>query len=150
MNVVRTINRFVARWGTTTEPTAQEVAVYLIESAGRYYVKTPWAMIDAHNGRDTTDAQMAATLRPCFATEAEAVQWAQWQAPHWHNRHNDAIRCRLLDAIEWFGEFSGPERMADAVGVDSDYLRKLARGEKSATAKQAKAARDWKGGKVAI
>lgn len=149
MNVVRSITRFVPRHGLTTEPHAQEVRVYLIESAGRYYVKTPWSMTDAYEGKDATDSALASTLRPCFATAPEAEAWAKMNAPHWHDGRNDAIRARYADAVRWFGEFSGPERLADALGIDSDYLRKLVRGEKQATAKQAGAARRFKGATVA-
>ena len=148
MNVVRSITRHIAHWSITIAPTTQEVLSHLVESNGRNYVKTPWAMLDAPSGRDTSDAQLAAPLTPCFATEPEAQVWANRSAPHWHDARNDAVRCRLVDAMRWHGDFSGPERLADAIGVDADYVRKVARGEKAATPKQAHSAREWRGGKV--
>lgn len=146
MNVVRTIERYVPRYSRFCEPSAELVNVYLVESGGRYFIKTPWAMVDAHDGKDTSDAQLSALLRPCFASLTEAYGWAKMCAPHWHDRRNDTVRDRLRDAIRWHGDFSGPIRLADAMGISEERLRGVVDGKFQATAREVKASRGWKGG----
>ena len=148
MNTVREITRWVPRWGRFIEPTAQLVSVRLIESGGRYYLKSPWAMVDAYSGADTDEKQLAAIVSPCFTTEAEAVEWAKRECPHWYDKRNDAVRTRLYDSIEWHGDYMGPAKLADAMNISEDRLRNLGNGKYQATPKEKRLALAWKGGTV--
>jgi hypothetical protein len=146
MNSVREFTRYVPRCSRFQEPTGQEVTVRLVESGGRYFIRTPWACVDATSGRDTTDAQLGALISPCFETEAEAVAWAKLHAPHWFDKRNDAVRSKLFDAIRWHGDFTGPARLGDALGVSETRLRAVVNGTLRATAREARLARQWGGG----
>lgn len=142
----RTIVRFIARWGIHHEPRWQEVRVSLEKHNERWYIKSPWAMIDATQGEATTDEQMASILgRNHFATEKEAQAHANAMSPHWHNDANQTILGRLHDAIRWDGHMVGIGKLADALDMSTEQVYRIGRGEAKATNKQAAAASAYHG-----
>lgn len=147
MRTIRTITRFVARWGWQYAPHAQSVEVHLIEGCnGDFFIRSPWACVNAHGGLDTTDGQLAAILGPhAFVTEAEAQSHADRQAPHWAAPHNQVVNGRIHDAIRWDGELVGVGKLADNLGVTRERLYAIGRGEVKASRWQALAAQEYRG-----
>lgn len=146
MRHVRSITRYIARWGIWYEPRAEKVEVHLFESdCGDYFVRLPWACVNAVRGPDTTDDQMAAILGSPHVTAEEALAWATHKAPFWHKVSNQKVLTRLHDAIRWDGDLCGPWNLADKMLVTKDELYALARGEKKATRKQADLAMAYHG-----
>lgn len=149
MEIVRHITRFVPRYGYFTGPMGQEVRIDLIRGCnGDYFIRTPWAMLNAMDGEATNDRQMLATLPVSFATQDEALEEANRRAPHWFNKHNQTILGRLMDARRWRDDLVGDGQLADAIGIPVELLRKMAYGAVKATRKQAAAAMAYKGGRV--
>lgn len=148
MKTIRIVNCWIPRHGIFHAPTAQLVPVYLVESGGNYFIQSPWAMIDAPRGLDTTDAQLLAIVRPHYGTEDEALADAMACAPFWHRPDNQVIIGRLHDCLRWDGEICGPPNLADAIGESRERLYAICRGEIKATRKQASAAREYRGQKV--
>jgi hypothetical protein len=146
MNLIRSITRYVARYGLHFAPTAHEVDVRLCEGNGHIVVITPWACLNS--SPDATDDQLAAALHTSFATAEEAQRHADAECPHWHAPHNETIRDRLADARRWHGSLVGDSALEDAVDVSHDRLMRLAIGREKATAKQARTARDYHGSRV--
>ncbi len=149
MNVVRTITRFVPRWGLTYAPCAQEVSIHLFGTPdGWYGIQSPWACLAAPNGLETTDAQLAAIVRPACETAAEAEEHAKRSAPYWTCPHNETVRDRISDAIRWDGELVGAGNLADALDLTREQLYAVGRGETKATRKHAAAAQNYHGRRI--
>ncbi len=148
MNVIRTIERWVPRYGMTFEPTAQLVEVRLLECLTSFNIMSPWACVDARNGLETTDEQMIAVLSESYATQEEALAAANRHCPFWYNATNQEVIGKLYDARRWHGMTVGDWRLADAIDVSEAQLRALALGKVKATRKQASAAKAWGGGKA--
>ena len=144
MNLIRAITRYVPRYGFSCEPSAQAVDIRLVQCLDSVNLITPWACL--HSSRDATDDQMAAALGVSFATADEALAHANRICP-WHS-WNTPIRERLLDARRWRGCLVGDGQLADAIGISTDELHRLALGEHKATRKQLLAAENYHGGTV--
>jgi len=154
LNLIRSITRYVSRYGFTYGPSAQAVEVRLVQcqaasNVGGGYTDcvlliTPWACLNCH--ADATDEQMAAALGTSFATEAKALAHAERECP-WYS-WNTPIRERLLDARRWRGFLVGDGQLADAIGVTTEQLRRLSLGQCKATRKQLLAADNYHGGTV--
>ncbi len=149
MECKRTVERFVPRWGIHFEPCAHKVECHLILAGlnhDLWFIKSPWACVDAPSGGATTDEQMAAVLGSSrFMTEQEALDYATARAPHWHCNNNQIVLSRLHDAIRWHGDFSGPYGLADAMEMGREHVYEIACGERKATRKQADLAKAYHG-----
>jgi hypothetical protein len=131
--LIRSITRYIARWGLHYPPSGQEVQINLVDWGNAICVQTPWACLSAT--RDASDAQLAAALGTSFATLAEAEAHAKRQAPYAHSPHNEAIREEVLSARKYYGDLVGTYKVADKWGESYDAILAIARGERKAPRK---------------
>ncbi len=127
--LIRSIVRYVPRWGLEYEPCAQQVEIHLVRYTERFIgIKTPWALLDG--AEDTTDAQLIAAVAVSFDNESEALEYAKRRAPYAGTAANEDIRAEV-NCERRYSQF-GHCKVADKYNVSSDYILAVARGEKKA------------------
>jgi hypothetical protein len=131
MKFIRSVKRFIARWGLDYPPMAQEIEIRLMKGNaqpdGPYCIMTPFACL--HGSADTTDQQLIAALGISFETYDEALAHAKRSAPFAGQDANEAIRSEVMTARYHYGPLVGHGRVADKYDLSVDKLLAVARGE---------------------
>lgn len=135
MEIIKSRTAYYPSFTLGSAPGAIECQLAIVEANGRKYLKTPFAMLDAH-GEDDHDR---AVRPPCYyATADEAEAYLENEYPWWKQAY--PIMEKLLSARRNEGDIVGPSRLANKLDVAVDNLYRLARGHKGYTLKQVKIA----------
>jgi hypothetical protein len=134
MRVIRTLTAYYPAFHLGDEPRAVRCELHTVEANGRRYVKTPFAMVDAH-GEDDDRRHLG---RGYYATAEECEAYLAHEYPHW--RVALPVMDALCSSLATAGGICGPARVADRCGVSTDAVYRLARGHRSYTRKQVRQA----------
>lgn len=134
MEIIRSITAYYPAFHLGFRPSAVECTLSIVQVNGKRYLKTPFAMLDAF-ADDDCERQIGrgyyATADDCMAYLRSEYPWAAQAEP---------LMDRLFSAIHHYGDLVGAGRVADKCCVSTDAVYKLARGHRSFTLKQVRAA----------
>jgi hypothetical protein len=131
MELIRSIQRWVPRWGINYPPTAELVDVRLCRgNMGPVVILTPWACLEG--AEDASDRQLAAALGLSFDTEAEALAEARRRVPYAGQEDNEAFREDVLTYRRNLGQLCGDGAVSDKWAVSVFDVPAIACGAKRA------------------
>lgn len=121
------------------EPRSVQCELRIVEANGRRYLKTPFAMVDAH-WSDEDELDHATRDGAGWYRNAESCDaYLAHEYPNW--KAAAPLMDALSDSIRFYGKMVGEHRIADRCGVSIfGEVFKLARGHKSFTLKTVRAA----------
>ena len=119
-------------------PRAIECECHIVEAMGKRYIRTPWAMLDAHDD-DATELQRLTTgdsRTGYYSTEKNARDYLYSEYPHAELAVSlmNAWACRVRNR----GKMVGDADTARSFGCTIEELGKLCRGHRHYTRKQIK------------
>lgn len=135
MRVLRSIDAFYPHFPIGGEPGAVPCKLCLVESNGRKYLQTPFAFLDAH-ADDDPERQIA--LGHYYATREDCDAYLAGEYPHW-KRMAPLMNVWAVNRYH-HGPIVGDGRTADHTGVSVFQIAQYARGHRSISLKNLKAA----------
>jgi hypothetical protein len=137
MQLIDSILAYYPRFSLGAEPMAIPCELSIVEANGKRYLKTPFTMLDAYDG---DDHKRQIENGHFYATAPECEAYLAAEYPHWQ------LAAPIMDTLcsnaQSRGKFVAEGQLADKLGVSifNGALYKLARGHKSYSVKQIKAA----------
>lgn len=138
MQTVDSVQAFYPHFAIGCRPQAVECELRLVEANGRKYVRTPFAMLDAHGEDDHRRLLVRGPYSQggFFATSEECEAYLRQQYPHWE------LAEPIMEA--WFNSRQrsgvGDSLAADKAGCGTFDIAELSRGHKRFTRKQVREA----------
>lgn len=129
MHTIHTVTAFYPQFTIGDEPRAIECALRIVEDDDRRrYLKTPFAMLNAHDDDDHTRSIDGITY---FATAEECLAMMNRKYPHW--REARPIAYALDNATRNLGRWRGEYEIERKTGLNplNQELYEAARGHRA-------------------
>lgn len=126
MQMIHAVDAFYPQFALGCEPCAVRCRLAILEANGKRYLKTPFALLNAH-ADDDAERQIG---RGYYATEEECNEYLRGEYPSWE------LARPLMDAYHshcrHHGEIVGRGRLADKLGLSpcDNALELLIRGHR--------------------
>lgn len=137
MQLIRAIRAYYPQFELGCEPRAVECELRLLQASdGAYYLKTPFAFLNAEADTDF-EPHFANGYRPggYYRTAEECEQYLAREYPHW-KAAQPIMEKLFLSHREGFAGY----QLADAIGECVDVTFKIARGHRTVSAARVKSA----------
>jgi hypothetical protein len=138
MNLIRSVEAWYPNFPIGCEPVQVKCDLSIIEANGRFYLRTPFAMLDCKEDEDLSLQFRMDNYRVrggYFRTEEEVKVYQEGEYPHW-----ELAQPIMEMAYGYHHRGDSMYPIADLCDVSLDNLFKLARGHRSFTKKQVRAA----------